>query len=403
MKFTTKPGGVLVPETLSALLLAPESPYPLAGGGALRTASLLHYLRRKYEVDLIVFREPGAPDPILQLPSGLIRRIDVVDLPAHRNHFLARALRNAVRMGRAAPPLLDRFAGFGRQIEAILRERHYDLGIIEHFWCAPYHEQVAPACSRTVLDLHNIESELHYRCAAVEGYAAAFGHHIFRQACLDLERDWLPRFSLVLTPSIEDADRARRIAPDTHVSVFPNSIPAVPLPPHGNEEVVVYSGNLRYHPNQTAARYFRNAIWPALRERWPKLVWRLIGKHPEAVHHLIAGDSRIELQGPVDDAIREIARGRIAVVPVLAGSGTRLKILEAWAAGLPVVSTSIGAEGLPVRDGQHLLLADNPADFIAAVSRLLACSTLAGQIGNAGRLLQEKEFTWETVWQSLNF
>ena len=85
-----------------------------------------------------------------------------------------------------------------------------------------------------------------------------------------------------------------------------------------------------------------------LRERWPGLVWRLVGKNPEAVRRIHSGDPRIEVIGPVDDAVRELARARVAVVPLLAGSGTRLKILEAWAAGLPVVSTTIGAEGLPV-------------------------------------------------------
>ena len=89
--------------------------------------------------------------------------------------------------------------------------------------------------------------------------------------------------------------------------------------------------------------------------------------------------------------------------PLLAGSGTRLKILEAWAAGTPVVSTTIGAEGLPVRDGEHLLIADGPQKFAEAVDRLLACSTLCENLGVAGRLLLEKEFTWEKAWRQLLF
>jgi glycosyltransferase involved in cell wall biosynthesis len=105
----------------------------------------------------------------------------------------------------------------------------------------------------------------------------------------------------------------------------------------------------------------------------------------------------------VDDAVLELARAKVAVVPLLAGSGTRLKILEAWAAGVPVVSTFLGAEGLPVRAGEHLLLADGAADFVEAVSRLLASKELRRKVGMAGRLLLEKEFTWETAWKSLDF
>ena len=144
-------------------------------------------------------------------------------------------------------------------------------------------------------------------------------------------------------------------------------------------------------------------MWPRLRSECPGLVWRLIGKNPEAVREFTAGDSRIEVQGPVDDAVRELARGRVAVVPLLAGSGTRLKILEAWAAGLPVVSTTLGAEGLPVCDGENILLADGAVHFAEAVLRLLACSSIRESLGKSGRLLLEKEFTWETAWKSLPF
>ena len=184
--------------------------------------------------------------------------------------------------------------------------------------------------------------------------------------------------------------------------IYPNALPPTPLPPRANEDVVVFSGNMEYYPNISAVRFFRREVWPLLRERWPGLVWRLIGKNPEAVRSLLVGDARIQVQGPVEDAIRELARAKVAVVPVLAGSGTRLKILEAWAAGLPVVSTTLGAEGLGARDGESLLLADGGPAFAEAVSRLLARPELRERVGAAGRLLLEKEFTWESAWKKLD-
>jgi glycosyltransferase involved in cell wall biosynthesis len=386
-----------------AIVLAPEAPYPLAGGGALRTASLLHYLCRNYEVDLIVFRERGSPDPAPDMPPGLIRRLTNIEIPAHRRQSAARAMRNAIRLVRRVPPLVDRFAGFEIQVEDALKGRQYQLGIVEHFWCAPYGELLSAHCSRTVLDLHNVESHLHQRCAAAEAGAAGLAHRVFRRASLKLEAQWLPRFSQVLTASAEDARQARSIAPDARVAVYPNAIPTVAVPPAGDEEAIVFSGNMEYHPNRTAVRFFRRDIWPKLRAQWPGLTWRLVGKNPDAVATFTAGDSRIEVRGAVKNAIGELARARVAVVPLLSGSGTRLKILEAWAAGLPVVSTGIGAEGLPVRDGTHILLADSAPAFAAAVSRLLACSTLRADLGKAGRSLLEKEFTWETAWQKLDF
>jgi glycosyltransferase involved in cell wall biosynthesis len=140
-----------------------------------------------------------------------------------------------------------------------------------------------------------------------------------------------------------------------------------------------------------------------LRERWPSLTWRLIGKNPDAVRKFTDGDSRISVSGAVDDAVRELARARVAIVPVLAGSGTRLKILEAWAAGLPVVSTTVGAEGLCAQDGEHLLVADNAPAFAQAVTRLLGSADLRLKLGSAGRLLLEKDFTWQAAWRKLDF
>ncbi|HMC59907.1 MAG TPA: hypothetical protein VKJ01_12005, partial [Candidatus Solibacter sp.] len=92
----------------SALFLSPEAPYPLAGGGALRSASLLQYLARTHHVDLLVFRQPGAPPPAESLPAGLVRRVFVMDLPSNGRSLAARAIRNSVRVARRVPPLVDR-------------------------------------------------------------------------------------------------------------------------------------------------------------------------------------------------------------------------------------------------------------------------------------------------------
>ena len=391
-----------MPNRPSALFFAPEAPYPLAGGGSLRSASLLEYLAHRYDVDVIVFRQPGAPDPAGLIPARLARRITVLDLPANRRSFAARALRNAGRVVRRVPPLVDRFAGFSAAVAGALGGARYDLGVIEHSWCAPYLEQLSAVCTRTVLDLHNVESVLHARCAATDGRASATAHRVFQGVSEELERTWLPRFSLVLAPSQTDADLARAIAPRATVAVYPNALPPTPRPPAGDQEALVFSGNMEYHPNLSAVRFFRLEIWPRLRDRWPGLVWRLVGKNPAAVQRFTRGDPRIEVVGPVQDAVCELARSRVAVVPLLSGSGTRLKILEAWAAGVPVVSTTLGAEGLPVRDGENVVVADGAESFAAAVTRLLACTDLRHRIGDAGRLLQEKEFTWETAWKKLD-
>ncbi len=387
----------------TALFLSPEAPFPLAGGGALRSASLLEYLGPRYDVDLVVFRQPDAPDPRLDLPSGLVRSVTVFDLPPNSRGAVARVLRNASRVVRRVPPLVDRHRGFASALARLLAGRRYELGIVEHSWAAQYLDQVTPVCRRTVLDLHNVESVLHERCAAAEPGPLALVHRVFRDASRELEQNWFLRVSTVLVPSEQDAAAVCAIAPAARVAVYPNALPPAPLPPAIDDEAIVFSGNMEYHPNITAVRYFRRRVWPALRERWPRLRWRLVGRNPSAVASYTSGDPRIEVVGPVADAVAELARSRVAVVPLLSGSGTRLKILEAWAAGLPVVSTSLGAEGLGARDGETLLLADDAGAFAGAVTRLLTCRDLRRELGKAGRLLLEKEFTWETAWRKLDF
>src|ERR1039457_1400158 len=126
-----------------------------------------------------------------------------------------------------------------------------------------------------VLDLHNIESLLHERCGMVEGSASGFAHRVFAEASRKLERYWMPQFSAVLATSENDAARVRAIAPEARVVVYPNAIPAAGVPAQADKEVVAFSGNMEYHPNRGAVRFFRREIWPQLREEWPRLVWRL--------------------------------------------------------------------------------------------------------------------------------
>jgi len=396
----SRPCGGITPEA-RALVISPEAPYPPVGGGALRTASLLEYLTRRYAVDLIVFREPRRPDPRAALPDGRFRDVCVLELPAHSARRAARLVRNVRRMAQGKPPLNDRFEGFVAAVAEWLEGREYELAIIEHFWCARYAEVVRPRARRLVLDLHNVESELYRRLAESESWPLRPVFRRFAECCRRIERDWLPAFDLILTASREDAERVRDAAPGATAAVYPNAIPCVETPCVPEQEVIAFSGNLEYQPNVGAVRFFRRAVWPLLRARRPHLVWRVIGKNPHAVAGYLRGDERIELVGPVEDAVRALARARVVVVPLLAASGTRFKILEAWAARRAVVSTTLGAEGLGARDGEHLVLADDPEAFASAVLDLLDSPERRSALGEAGRKLYEERFCWPAAWERL--
>jgi glycosyltransferase involved in cell wall biosynthesis len=291
------------------------------------------------------------------------------------------------------PPLFDRYSRYEDQIRQNIGESKYALGVVEHFWCASYAPVLRTRCERLVLDLHNIESELARSYGKSAPWPASWASARFAAAYQRLEREWLPRFDTLLVASEED----RRRVNHTRVCVYPNALPEISLPLEQEEDCIVFSGNLEYHPNVEAVRWFHTSVWPQIRG----VEWRLVGRNAHAVVPLISGDKRISAVGPVSDAVAELRRAKICVVPLLSGSGTRFKILEAWAAARAVVSTSMGAEGLGACHGEHLLIADDPAAFASQINQLLSDAALRRRLGDAGRAWYLKNFTWPVAWKRL--
>lgn len=358
-----------------AMFLTPESPEPGLGGGGWRSASLLAYLRQHYDVTVARF-----------------------DLPHHSKSPIARAWRNGLRLARGIPPLFDRFSGFGDQLEPHLHDQHYALGVIEHFWCAPYARVLRPHCDRLILDLHNVESQLARTHAAATRGLESIAMSRFANSYEGLEREWLRKFDQILVASEED----RRRIDHNSITVYPNALPVID-PQHVDEEnCIAFSGNLEYHPNVEAVRWFHDRIWPRIRERDPSLQWRLIGCNEHAVRKIVADDDRITMTGKIDDAITALAAAKVCVVPLLSGSGTRFKILEAWAASRAVVSTTLGTEGLWTEHGRELLIADDPQSFTDAVVKLLGNARLRERLGEAGREKYLRDYTWQEAWRELD-
>lgn len=284
----------------SVLMVTPEPPYPLNGGGAFRIASLVHYFAQSADVDLVMFSNTGKA---AVLPQGLVRRQTVIPLPLHDTGPAARYFRNARRAIQGAPPLIDRLSGHGDEMTRAFKGKHYDLGIVEHFWCAPYLEQISRVCDRTVLDLHNIESILHARCAETSRGLVAAGHRRFAACYRRLEEELLPRYGMVLAASEPDAIVVRQRAPAASVAVYPNSLPLMPVPEVSEEPIVVFSGNFEYHPNIDAVDFLVNSIWPEVIKKCPELRLRLVGRGDAFIRHLLPSGFDIELTGAVDDAL----------------------------------------------------------------------------------------------------
>ncbi len=145
----------------------------------------------------------------------------MLSLRPHSRSGLARVWRNSVRLGRGRPPLFDRYSGYESQLVAAMRSERYRLGVVEHFWCASYAPLLRSRCDRLVLDLHNIESTLARTHAHAARWPASGASARFAGAYARLEREWFPRFDVILVASEEDRTRVKH--PD--VRVFPNALP----------------------------------------------------------------------------------------------------------------------------------------------------------------------------------
>jgi glycosyltransferase involved in cell wall biosynthesis len=385
----------------NALLFMPEAPFPVRGGGRMRLQSIIEYLRQHYVLDLVIFRDPERPDPSPHLPPGLARDVFFVNLPKHPRQGLHFLWRNLRRLARRRVPLMDRFSGFQPLLRSWLEGRRYDLGLATHSWVCEYAPLLREHCERLYLDLQNVESVLLERAAGEMPLANRLAMRRFASFCRREERRWLPLWDVLLVTSEADAAYTRKRIPGVHPLVVPNTIPLLEMPPGDRDGTLAFSGTMDYLPNRLAVGWWVNEIAPALRAARPGLRLRLIGSGDSAIRALAEGRPDLEVTGEVDDAFAWIAKSSVFVVPLRTGSGTRLKILEAWAAGVPVVSTRIGAEGLPVCDGENALLAETPDEFVSAIGKILDDRPLGARLAARGRAIYEERYTWEAAFRAL--
>ena len=295
-----------------ALFLSPEPPYPMAGGGPIRSSSLLHFLAQRFAVHLITFLDEFSPNPEPELPRGVVDCITSIRLPHHDKSTFSRAYRNTGRLLRGQLPLSDRFCQEQslRRVDLAVSGRRYAVAVIEHFWCARYFELLRERADLVILNLHNVESALHEQCARTEPFPDKVGHRFFRRTAQRMERELLAEFDLVLVTSEDDQRRVRELCPRARTAIYPNAIPLHDTPRQPEEHVVAFSGNLEYHPNVSAVRHFREQVWPGLRQADPQLRWRLIGRNEQSVEAIVGGDDRIERTGAIEDSIAELARAK---------------------------------------------------------------------------------------------
>jgi glycosyltransferase involved in cell wall biosynthesis len=212
------------------------------------------------------------------------------------------------------------------------------------------------------------------------------------------EREYTRLAHHVLTVSEDDRRAFAEYLPIEKITAIPTGVDLEYFRPEQRSDpsdLLVFTGAMDWMPNEDAILYFCSNILPLIREKVPEVKLRVVGRRPgKKIVALQETDTRVEVTGTVDDIRPHVRNASVYIVPLRVGSGTRLKIFEAMAMGMAIVSTTIGAEGLPVVHGEHILLADTPEAFAKATVTVLTQSPLRERLSRAARALVEERYGW---------
>lgn len=391
------------------LFVTEQFPYPLDGGGNVRTFNLLRGLATAHHVTLIAVAPTHAGEPDPATVAHLCHEVRLVP-PVPRGRLReAWRLCCGMRKGESLVLARHRSAAFGAQIAHILNHPpgnvSYDAIHFNHLDTAIYESLVSPGTLR-VLDEHNVVSNQVATTARVE-------RRTFRRAVLTREHRRLKavearlcnRMDCCLVCSEPDAQSLRTLGVESSVAVVPNGVDltgfAPPDEPRPRNDVV-FVGSLDYDPCEKGVWFFCTEILPLLRRSMPTVRFVAVGRNPSLrLRRLAASDDGMILTGRVADVRPFMHAASVSVAPLLSGSGTRLKILESLAAGTPVVTTTLGVEGIEALPGEHLLVADEPEAFATAVRSIMGDESLARKLRQQGRQLVESKYGWPPICDRL--
>ena len=395
----------MVPERLNVLLVSPMAPSPPRFGAQARTHGLLSNLGKRHDLTAIVLHDdegtPGTSGPAMR---AYCREVTFVRNPNGAPGWRRRILqmrswltrRSFQRHVFAAPALQE-------ALDRVLRSQRFDVVFVNFPHLAHYRLRLSPpdtAAPVVIIDTHDINYDL---ARQVAKSSAPFGQRL--HASLNwrkLAKEELAAYNAadgVCVCSAADQRRLADSAPAAVTVVIPNAADVERLQPRLADPVsdgrsVLFFGLLATVPNVDGVLFFLREIWPSVFAARPDARFVVIGADPSPAIVAAAG-AGVTIVGPVDDLRPHLSTAAVVAVPLRLGSGTRLKILEAWAMARPVVSTTLGAEGLGGVPGRHLLIADEPSAFASSVLRVLGDSQLAEALGREGRALAVERFSWQ--------
>lgn len=388
------------------LMISDIMPYPPISGATLRNYNLLRRLADDHEVSVIAFARSAADyDAQAQLQSFCKH---VVAVEKHESHAMDNPLSFFSYLLTATPPDL-RFYHSDSMVDAIRQltsEDTFDVVQIENTFMGRYIEQLPPYLqARSFITLHDIMSikmDRMYRLEAT--LKRRLRLWLYSAMLKSWEPRYLARFRRCLTMSHVDSDALSSLNGGTRPAVVPNGVDTqiyqtLPQLPD-QKPSLLFVGNMNYRPNIDAMLFFCHDVLPLIRNEMPDVELWIVGINPAPEVRRLQGDG-VHVTGKVDDLLPYYERATAAIVPLRAGGGTRLKILEAMALGRPVISTHVGVEGIQARHDEHLLIADTADAFAQQTLRVLRDPVFARSLTLRGRELVEEKYDWDVITDAL--
>ena len=292
------------------------------------------------------------------------------------------------------------------KIQGVLKSEDVDIIQIEHSFLAPYVGAVAPEDKcKTVLSFHNLGVRQYRRMLKVRtGFVEKLFFVLKWILMLRWESRWAQKFNRSLVVSPLEKELLQEANAKLSVSLIENGVdtdlyrPLAEVPEDYN---ILFVGTMGYLPNVDAVLYFYHEIMSLILHEISDAKLIVVGHHPPSEIRKLEGQDNVVIKGGVEDVIPYYLGAKISIVPLRAGGGTRLKILESMALGRPVVSTSLGCEGLNVIDNENIMIADTPAQFAERVIGLLSDKVLRDTISDNARGLVEEHYDWQIISRKL--
>lgn len=381
---------------MKLLVVSPYMPSPTWGFSA-RSYYLLKMLATMHTVSLLtlVAHDEVGADGNIPLVQDFVETMQVISRPQTQSKR-ARQLMSLVG-GRSYSLHAHSVAGMQETLDKLLSKGCYDAVLFESVLTAAYR---LPKGVKVIIDEHNIEYELLQRTYERETDLLRRWYN-WRESRLlkSVEIARCGKADLVLVTSEREHVLLKSMLPQKMIEVVPNGVDIAAFQvDHEAQEVahsIIFTGTMDYYPNIDAVLFFAERCWPLIRARVPDATWQIVGRNPPLEIAKLAELPGVKVTGWVPDVRPYLAAASVAIAPLLIGSGTRLKILEALAMAKAVVSTSLGCEGLSVVPGKHLMVADQPEAFAQAVVDFLLNPARCNAFGSAGRALAEAEYSWE--------